>query len=68
MNFYTANEFNTMKLYEVDNITYGKIESKFASIFGDKMAKSFLENHLTEDVKKLSANSYVDIVNRFRFF
>ena len=51
MTFYTVTEFNTMKLYELDNVTYNKIHNRFANLFGDKMAKTFLEKHLAWKLK-----------------
>lgn len=65
MNFYTVNEFNSMKVYELDNTTYNKIHNEFAKLFGDRMAKSFLEKNLEQDVKTLSANSFVNIMGCF---
>lgn len=65
MTFYTVTEFNTMKLYELDNVTYNKIHDRFANFFGDKMAKTFLEKHLGMEIKKFSANSFVNIMDCF---
>lgn len=66
MNFYTVDEFNTMKLYELDNGTYNKIEGKFSKLLGEKVAKKFLERHLGTELKIFSANSYVNIMDCFK--
>jgi len=63
MNFYTVEDFNTMRLFELDNNTYNKIEFKFAKLLGDKGAKKFMEKHLGMKLNKFSANSYVDVLS-----
>lgn len=64
--FYTAHEFTTLKVYELDDTTYRKIKRKFVTMFNnEKMGKAFFEKFLTADVKTLSANSFVNIMDCF---
>ncbi len=64
---YTVAEFNTMKLYELDNVTYNKMQKKLAKLLNDKKANQFLESHLGMEVKKFTANSFVNFMDCFSF-
>ena len=60
----TYKEYETMKLYEMDNKLYNRIEKSFRRILGDK-AKILLEKHMTKTIKELSLNNYVNILDCF---
>lgn len=65
--FITVSEFQTMKVYELDNRTYNKIIDKFTTVFygNEKIAKSFLLKCLEHTVSDLTCNSYVDLMDCF---
>ena len=62
-NFLTINEFETIKVYELDNVTYNKIEMAFIRTLGERVGKKILEKYLEKNLKDLTCQSYVDIMS-----
>ncbi len=64
--FLTIQEFEEIKMYELDNILYNAIEMAFIKKLGEKIAKKILEKNLEKKLKDLSCQSYVDIMSLIR--
>ena len=62
-NFLIINEFETIKVYELDNVTYNKIEMAFIRTLGERVGKKNLEKYLEKNLKDLTCQSYVDIMS-----
>jgi len=60
----TYNEYQNMKIYEMENKLYNRIEKAFSRILGDK-AKILLEKHMNKTIRELSLNNYVNILDCF---
>lgn len=60
----TLNEFQTLRIFELDNRIFNKIETAFRKILGD-MARKFLESNLMMTLRELSTTSYVDVMSCF---
>ena len=63
MTFLTIDEFETIKVYELDNSTYNKIERAFVQRLGEKLGKKILAKYLEKRLKDLTCQSYVDIMS-----
>ena len=63
MKFLTVQEFYTMPVYQLDNVTYHKIEKQFVQVAGERIGKKILEKHMEKTVAQLSAQSMVDIIS-----
>lgn len=61
--FITQDEFENMKLYELDDSTYRKIEDAFVKAIGEKVAKKFLEKQLERTLRTLTTQSFVDVLS-----
>ena len=66
MRFLTIQEFETIKVYELDNVTYNKIERAFIKALGERIGKMILAKHLEKRLKDLTCQSYVDIMSIIR--
>ena len=60
----TLEEYRTIRVFELENAIYNRIEAAFRRVLGNG-AKAFLERHLTMKLRDLSANSAVDIMSCF---
>ena len=49
MKFLTVEEFESMKLYEVDDVTYRRIEKAFIDRLGEKLGKKILAKYIEKD-------------------
>ena len=56
MRFLTIQEFETIKVYELDNVTFTKA-------LGERIGKMILARHLEKKLKDLTCQSYVDIMS-----
>lgn len=63
MRFYTVKEFEEIKVYELDDVTYKRIERAFVSRLGERLGKKILAKYIEKTVKELSCQSYVDIMS-----
>ena len=63
--FITIEEFDTMKLYEVEDALYRRIERTFAKAVGYTVAAKLMQKFAEKTLRQLSANSYVDIMSVF---
>lgn len=63
MKFITIEEFNTLKVYELDDVTYRRIERAFSQTCGNAVAKRLMAKFMEKTVREISANSYVDILS-----
>ena len=61
--FLTIQEFENIKVYELDDVTYNKIEMAFIRTLGEKIGKKILSKYLEKKLKELTCQSYVDIMN-----
>ena len=62
-NFLTIQEFETIKVYELDNVTYNKIEMAFIRTLGERIGKKILAKYLEKNLRDLTCQSYVDIMS-----
>lgn len=60
--FITVQEFETMKLYELDNFTYKQIEKAFIKACGEKIAKKLLNKWIEKKLHEITCNSYVNVM------
>jgi len=66
MKYLLMNEYETMKVYELDNVIYKKIEYKFVKFTGsEQMAKKLMLKFSSLTVKQLSCNSLINILDCF---
>ena len=63
MRFYTMEEFENMKVYKLDDVTYRLVEKAFISRLGEKLGKKILVKFLEKSVKELTCQSYVDVMS-----
>ena len=66
MKYLLMREYETMKVYELDNVIYEKIEYKFVKLTGNELiAKKMMLKfgHLT--VQQFSCNSQINIFDCF---
>ena len=63
MRFLTIEEFETIKVYELDNTTYNRIERAFIQQLGERIGKRILAKYLEAKLKDLTCQSYVDIMS-----
>ena len=59
--FITQDEFKTIKLYELDNLTYKRIESALIAAVGEAIAKAVLTRSLEKPLREVSQLNAVDI-------
>lgn len=60
----TRQEFYTLRLYELDDIVYRRIESAFRRILGHKTER-FMLKHLQTKLLDVACSSCVDITGCF---
>lgn len=66
MKYLLMKEYETMKVYELDNVIYKKIEYKFVKFTGsEQMAKKLMLKFSSLTVKQLSCNSLINIFDCF---
>lgn len=63
MRFLTISEFETMRLYELDNVTYGKVKMAFVHVCGNAGADRLMEKFSNRTIRELTLNSFVDILS-----
>lgn len=63
MKFITIDEFNNLKLYEVDDVIYKRIERAFAKVCGYAVATRLMAKFAEKTLRELTANSIVDIMS-----
>ena len=63
MRFLTVNEFQNLKVYELDDITYRRIERAFIKVLGYQIGKLILTKYMNKTIAQLSAQSWVDIMS-----
>lgn len=68
MRFLTIEEFEEIKLYEVDDVTYRRIEKAFVDKLGEKLGKKILAKYVEKRLKELTLQSYVDIMSILNIF
>lgn len=60
----STTEFQTLKMSEVDDTIYNRIESKFRSFCGDK-AKKLLEKYADKPFKEVANCTVIDLTDCF---
>ena len=60
--FLTMDEFFNLKISEIDDRLYNRIERVFSKLLGDKAGK-FLEMHLDMTIQRLTCTSCVDVMS-----
>ena len=60
----TVQEFNTLKLYEVDDVVYRRIEDAFRSFLGCK-TQEFMRRHLHKTIREMSCTDLCDVMGCF---
>lgn len=66
MKYLLMREYETMKVYELDNVIYKKIEYKFVKLTGSEaIAKKLMLKFGSLTVQQLSCNSQVNIFDCF---
>lgn len=66
MKYLLMSEYETMKVYELDNVIYKKIEYKFVKFTGsEQMAEKLMLKFSSLTVKQLSCNSLINILDCF---
>ena len=66
MKFLTMAEYDSMKVYALDNVIYARIERKFVNAMGNEMlGRKLLANFMEMTIRELSANSWVNILDCF---
>lgn len=63
MTFLTIDEFETIKVYELDNLTYNKIEAAFVKRLGERVGKKILDKYMEKKLRDLTCQSYVDVMS-----
>ena len=63
MKFYTTQEFEEIKVYELDDVTYNRIERAFVNRLGERLGKKILAKYIEKRVKELTCQSYVDVMS-----
>lgn len=66
MKYLLMREYETMKVYELDNVIYKKIERKFIKLTSsESIAKKLMLKFGSLTVQQLSCNSQVNILDCF---
>lgn len=66
MKYLLMREYETMKVYELDNVIYEKIEYKLVKLTGSEtIAKKLMVKFSSLTIQQLSCNSYIDIFDCF---
>jgi len=66
MKYLLMTEYETMKVYELDNVIYKKIEYKFVKLTGSEpMAKKMMLKFGSLTVQQFSCNSLINIFDCF---
>ena len=66
MKYLLMREYETMKVYELDNVIYKKIEYKFIKLTGNEMiAKKLMLKFGSLTLQQLSCNSHINIFDCF---
>ena len=60
----TAEEFKTMKLYELDDVIFNRVMYAFRRFMGDK-AHKFIQNNINKTLRELSTCKFVDVMQCF---
>ena len=60
----TAEEFKTMKLYELDDIIFNRVMYAFRRFMGDK-AQKFIHKNINKTLRELSTCKFVDVMQCF---
>lgn len=63
MRFITVEEFDTLKVYELDNATYKRLEKAFAQVCGYAGAERLLAKFMEKTIREISVNSFVDVMS-----
>lgn len=63
MKFITTEEFFTMKVYELDDVTYKRIERAFVEVLGYKIAAHIMEKFMEKTIREFTLNSWVDVMS-----
>ena len=63
MRFLTVDEFQSLKVYELDDVTYRRIERAFIKVLGYQIGKLILTKYMNKTIAQLSAQSWVDIMS-----
>jgi len=66
MKYLLMTEYETMKVYELDNVIYKKIEYKLVKLTGsEQIAKKLMVKFSSLTIQQLSCNSYINIFDCF---
>jgi len=66
MKYLLMREYETMKVYELDNVIYKKIEYKLVKLTGsEQIAKKLMVKFGSLTIQQLSCNSYINIFDCF---
>ena len=66
MKYLLMREYETMKVYELDNVIYKKIEYKFVKLTGSELiVKKLMLKFGSLTVQQLSCNSQINIFDCF---
>lgn len=66
MKYLLMREYETMKVYELDNVIYEKIEYKLVKLTGsEQIAKKLMVKFGSLTIQQLSCNSYINIFDCF---
>ena len=60
----TAEEFKTMKLYELDDVIFNRVMYAFRRFMGDK-AQKFIHKNINKTLRELSTCKFVDVMQCF---
>ena len=66
MKYLLMRKYETMKVYELDNVIYKKIEYKLVKLTGsEQIAKKLMVKFGSLTIQQLSCNSYINIFDCF---
>lgn len=66
MKYLLMREYETMKVYELDNVIYEKIEYKLVKFTGSELiTKNLMFKFGSLTIQQLSCNSYINIFDCF---
>lgn len=66
MKYLLMRGYETMKVYELDNVIYKKIEYKLVKLTGsEQIAKKLMVKFGSLTIQQLSCNSYINIFDCF---
>ena len=60
----TAEEFKTMKLYELDDVIFNRVMYAFRRFMGDK-AQKFIHKNINKTLRELSTCKFVVVIQWF---